>query len=202
MKNSAKINEWNHVFLDTSFIIDYLSDPGKFAENPHKKENIEMSKKVMEALSSEKRKEKPVFYVTSITIGELRKLESSSIVKKIVEIFSAGNVVIVSYRKEEAIALNDMIDQYRKAKAPKASLRDLERARKESGCINFRSWINDDMKILSCAKILYDRKQLDVILTSDEKTFLPIAEFLKLPCRISNGKYFPPDLFESKYKVI
>jgi hypothetical protein len=195
MVTGKKIYEWKHVFLDTSFIIDYLSDAGKFGANPRKKENIEVSGKIMDCLSSKNRNEILRFYVTSITTGELRRLETASIFKKIAEVLSAGDVVYVPYGKEEAMEVNYIIEAYKKAKAPKLSLRDLEQAKRESGCINYRGWISDDMKILSCAKRLYDRKQLDVILTSDEKTFLPIANFLKLPCSVPNGKYFPGDMF-------
>jgi hypothetical protein len=195
MGNNKKISEWKHVFLDTSFIIDYLSDSEKFDANPKKKENIEVSKMIMEYLSLKKNNEKPQFYVTSITLGELRRLETASIFKKIIEVLSAGDVIFVSYRKEEAIEVNNIIEKYKKTKSPKLSLEDLGKARKESGCLNYRNWISDDMKILSCAKILYDRKQLDIILTSDEKTFLPIAEFLELPCCILNKRYLPRNLF-------
>jgi hypothetical protein len=195
MGNNKTISEWKHVFLDTSFIIDYLSDAEKFDANPKKKENIEISKRVMECLSLKNRNEKPQFYVTSITIGELRRLETASIFRKIIEILSSGDVTFIPYRKEEAIEVNNIIEMYKKTKAPKLSLKDLEKAQKESGCINYRSWVSDDMKILSCAKILYDRKQLDVILTSDEKTFLPIAKFLGLPCSLLNNKHFPNDVF-------
>jgi hypothetical protein len=195
MKNRSKIDEWKHIFLDTSFIIDFLSDAEKFDANPKKKENIEVSRMIMELLSLKSRKEKPQFYVSSITIGELRRLETASIFKKIIDVLSTGDVVFVSYRKEEAIEVNNIIEKYKKTKAPKLSLKDLEKARKESGCLNYRNWVNDDMKILSCAKTLYERRQLDVILTSDEKTFLPIAEFLELPCCILNSKYFPINLF-------
>jgi hypothetical protein len=199
MSNRKKISEWRHVFLDTSFIIDYLSDAKKFDTNPKKKENIEVSKQIMKCLSLKNRTAKPQFYVTSITIGELRRLETASIFRKIIEILYAGDVTFVPYGKEEAIEVNNIMAMYKKIKAPELSLKDLERARQESGCINYRGWISDDMKILSCAKVLYDRKQLDIILTSDEKTFLPIAEFLELPCSVLNGKYFPGDLFGSLF---
>jgi hypothetical protein len=195
MKNNKKIDDWKYILLDTSFIIDYLSDPERYNENPKKKENIEISKLIMEVLSLKGRKEKPQFYVTSITVGELTKLETKSVFKKIIEVLSAGDVTFVSYRKEEAIELNNIIGEYMKIKSPQLSLKSLEKARKENEYINCRAWISDDMKILSCAKILYDRKQLDVILTSDEKTFLPIANFLKLPCRTLSSTYFPKSLF-------
>jgi hypothetical protein len=195
MDNNKKISQWKHVFLDTSFIIDYLSDASKFDFNSKKKENIEVSKMIMECLSLRKANEKPQFYVTSITIGELRRLETASVLKKIIEVLSCGDVTIVPYGKEEAIEVNKIIKMYKKATAPQLSIKDLEKAKKESGCINYRSWISDDMKILSCARVLYDRRQLDVILTSDEKTFFPISKFLELPCRLLNKTQFPQNLF-------
>jgi hypothetical protein len=202
MKVNTTISDWKHVFLDTSFIIDFLSDAGNFDPNPKKKENIEVARMIMERLSSRDNKGRPHFYVTSITIGELRRFEIASIFRKIIDILSAGDVTFVPYRKEEAIEVNMIIEGYKKLRAPKLSLKDMEKARKESGCINYREWISDDMKILSCAKVLHERKQLDVILTSDEKTFLPIAEFMELPCCLLNRTYFPPDLFGGikKYK--
>ncbi|KAA5416003.1 hypothetical protein [Bacteroides cellulosilyticus] len=66
---------------------------------------------------------------------------------------------------------------------------------RNSGCANFRNWISDDMKILSCVKQLCQQKRLDVILTSDERTFLPIAELMELPCLVLKKENFPTDLF-------
>ncbi|MDR2065180.1 MAG: hypothetical protein LBP85_05680 [Prevotellaceae bacterium] len=195
MDNNKKISDWKYILLDTSFIIDYLSNPEKFDKNPQKQKNILLAKAIMKELSLKKGENKPHFYVTSITIGELIKLETASIVKKIVEIFYSGDVTILSYGKNEAEELNKFAISWKKAKSPNKSLKDIEQAKKESGCINYRAWINDDMKILSCAKRLYDKRLLDIILTSDEKTFFSIAEYWELPCRVLNDKYFPKDLF-------
>ena len=187
------ILDWRHVFLDTSFIIDYLSDASRFEDNPVKKENIEVARMIMEFLSL--RGKGVCFYVSSITIGELRRLETSSIFNEVIDMLSVGDVVFVSYRKEEALEVNRIIEDYKRSMAPRLALKDLHKARQESGCIHYREWISDDMKILSCAKILHDRKQLDVILTSDEKTFFPIARFMNLPCKVLNKNHFWPDAF-------
>ncbi|MDR1880138.1 MAG: hypothetical protein LBQ78_04330 [Tannerellaceae bacterium] len=195
MGNSKKISEWIHILLDTSFIIDYLSSPEKFDDNPKKKESITLANDIMSELSLVNRVHKPQFYITSITIGELIKLETASISRKIVEIFYSGDVTFLPYGKSEAEEMNEFIQKYRKLKEPWKSLQAIEKAKKESECMNYRGWINDDMKILSCAKKLHDKKMLDVILTSDEKTFLPIAEIWKLPCRCLNSTYFPRDMY-------
>jgi hypothetical protein len=193
-----KILDWKHILLDTSFIIDYLSDPERYLKNPVKKQNIEIAKSIMKRLSSSKKRGKPYFYVTAITLGELQRFESKTVFKTILEVFSAGDVNIVSYGKNEALEVSAFISGYggyKHAKGPRLFIRDMEKARKESGCLNHRGWVSDDMKILGCAKRLYDRNLLDVILTSDEKTFFPIAEFWRLPCRVLNAKHFPPDIF-------
>jgi hypothetical protein len=190
-----KIRDWKYILLDTSFIIDYLSDPERYDANPVKKQNIEIAKKIMKQLS---RKESLHFYITSITLGELERLETKTVFKTILEVFSAGDVSVVSYGKNEALEMHGIIgghSGYKHKQAPHRFRQDMEKARRESGCINHRGWVSDDMKILSCAKRLYDRKQLDIILTSDEKTFLPIADFLELPCRALNIKHFPLDMF-------
>lgn len=37
MNTMKKISEWRYILLDTSFIVDYLSDPTRFASNQLKK---------------------------------------------------------------------------------------------------------------------------------------------------------------------
>ena len=195
MNITKKISEWRYILLDTSFVVNYLSDPTRFASNPVKKENIELAKSIMELLSSEQRKIKPQFYITSITIGELKRLETESVAKKIIETLSAGDVTFLPYGKIEAEVLNKVVFAWKKEKQPKVTQKQLEDDCRNSGCTNFRNWISDDMKILSCVKQLCQQKRLDVILTSDERTFLPIAELMELPCLVLKKENFPTDLF-------
>ena len=195
MSVKKKISDWIYILLDTSFIIDYLSDPGKYKDNPVKKENIELAKQIMLLLSSDKRKVKPQFYISSITIGELKRLESDSIAKKIISCLSAGDVTFLSYGKTEAEILNKTVYDWKKQKQPKITQRQLEEDCRRNGCSNYRSWISDDMKILSSVKNQYDHSKLDVILTSDEKTFLPIANMMELPCLVLKRENFPKTLF-------
>lgn len=195
MSTIKKISEWKYILLDTSFIVDYLSDPTRFASNPVKKENIELAKSIMKLLSSDQRKIKPQFYVTSITIGELKRLETESVAKKIIETLSAGDVTFLPYGKAEAEVLNKAVFAWKKDIQPKVTLKQLEDDCKSKGCANFRNWISDDMKILSCVKHFHQQKKLDVILTSDERTFWPIADFMELPCMVLKRENFPRDLF-------
>lgn len=189
------ISNWKYILLDTSFIIDYLSDPGKCDSNPVKKESIELAKSIMTILSSDKRKIKPQFYITSITIGELKRLETDSVARKIIEVLSAGDVTFLPYGKSEAEVLNKAVYAWKKKKQPNVTQSQLENECKRNGCANFRNWINDDMKILSCVKLYHQHRKLDIILTSDERTFLPIAELMELPCLVLKKENFPTDLF-------
>jgi hypothetical protein len=195
MSKIGNISDWKYILLDTSFIIDYLSNPDKLEKNPIKYENCILAKQIMDLLSLKKDDNRPVFYVSSITIGELKRLETQSITKKIISCFSCGDVTILPYGKSEAEILNKTVFDWKKEKQPNVTLKQLEEDCKKNGCANFRVWINDDMKILSCVKSLHDRKRLDVILTSDEKTFLPIATFMDLPCIVLKPDNFPKDLF-------
>jgi hypothetical protein len=195
MDNIKRISEWRHILLDTSFIIDYMSDPEKASGNPKKKQNIEIAQLIMRNLSSKARKIRPQFYVTSITVGELIRIETKTVSRKIIETFSAGDVIFLPYGKADALLLSEIVKEYAKVRAPHQSLKDIEKAKKDSGCIHYREWISDDMKILACAKRLYDKRQMDVILTSDERTFFPISEFIGLPCRVLNTNHFPLDAF-------
>jgi hypothetical protein len=193
MSKKWNISDWRYILLDTSFIIDYLSDPDKLNLNPVKKENCILAKKIMDFISSNKNR--PTFYVSSITIGELKRLETQSIAKKIINCFSAGDVTILPYGKMEAEILSNTVFEWKKQKQPNVTLKQLEEDCKKNGCSNFRAWISDDMKILSCVKALCSKGKLDVILTSDERTFLPIANFMGLPCAVLKQDNFPKDLF-------
>ena len=62
----------------------------------------------------------------------------------------------------------------------------------QNGYINTRGWISDDLKIAATAKSLH---KLDIILTSDKNTFLPIALKMGLPCLAMFEDQFQPDLF-------
>lgn len=190
-----RISDWKYILLDTSFIIDFLSDPQKFEHNPTKKENIELAKQIMNKLSDDKRDEKPQFLITAITVGELKYLASISATKVLMRLFSCGDVTILPYGKTEAEILNNLSYQIKKSKQPNVTDKQLLENSKIHKCFNLRAWINDDMKIVACAKYQYDKRKLDVILTSDKNTFLPVAKFAELPCLTLDSKCFPKDLF-------
>ena len=70
---------------------------------------------------------------------------------------------------------------------------ELAKTLKENGIMSTRQWLLDDLKIVACAKIRYNLGQLDVILTSDVKTFVPFAQKFQLPCLTSVN--IPIDIF-------
>ena len=194
MRPNKRISEWKYILLDTSFIVDFLSNPDCYDSNPVKKENIEIAQQIMNVLNLRNEKERPVFYISSITIGELRRLTTKTIFKELISTFSCGDVAILPYGKLEARIVADLSNNYMAQKQPRA-VKNMLKDCDKYGAINLRTWISDDMKIISCAKYQYDNNKLDVILTSDKRTFLPVADFLKIPCMTLDKECFPKDLF-------
>lgn len=194
MNNFKKISEWEYILLDTSFIIDFLTEPDRLDKNPKKKENSIMAKDIMKCLSLDTRKIKPQFYITTVTIGELKFLTAKSVAKKLLELFSCGDVTILPYGRNEAELLNTITYNLNSKQNINIAKKIKEQCALHK-CANIRSWISDDEKILSCALYQFEHNRLDVILTSDEHTFKPIADFLELPCITLDKRNFCTNLW-------
>lgn len=64
----SKIEEWKHIFLDTSVIIDFLLDPKRFDKNPDHQKRIQLTKKLFDYFELNSTKEnRYIFYVSAIT---------------------------------------------------------------------------------------------------------------------------------------
>ena len=80
MKPTKPINEWKNVFLDTSFIIDYLSNNNQFIKDALTRERREIVHKVMDIFAQYEltgEKQRRNFFISTLTITELRKLSTS-----------------------------------------------------------------------------------------------------------------------------
>lgn len=107
--------------------------------------------------------------------------------------FSCADVTFVDFTKEIASQISKNISNY----LPNGThvnqlLAQFEKQINDNTIINSRNWVSDDLKIVVSAKYL---KKLDVILTADKKTFLPIAELLELP--VLNTAKLQLDLFDN-----
>ncbi len=195
MKPSKPIKDWKHIFLDTSFIIDFISDPFKEGRNPDIQKRIELAHQVMDILSAYdfgSEKEKRQYYISAVTVSELRKLAAPSAVKYLVLLFSVGDVTFVDFTKDIALRLNQKLEQFLPSGQKHQFIAYLEKELRANNVANARQWVSDDLKISASAESL---RQLDVILTSDKNTFQKIADTLELPCISMYKEEFAPDLF-------
>ena len=186
------VKEWKRVFLDTSVIIDFLLSPERYENNPEVKDRITNTHKLLEYLIAQTNNE-VFFYISAITLSELTKIgETGTLDDILLELFSGSNIVFVDYTCKTAIDINTNLKKY----LPKYSINQfLSRMEtiKESGGEFFqaRQWVEDDLKISSVADSL---KYIDVVLTGDNKTFVPIATMLNLP--VLYTKNIPIDMFD------
>lgn len=181
--------------LDTSFIIDFLSDPERFHKNPEVKRRIEIAHRVMEILSAydkEGNKSRRNFFISAVTLGELRKLSVENLAKDLVFLFGAGDVTFVDYTKDIALLLQRSLEDSLPSGQKHQFISFLEKELKARNYANARQWVSDDLKIVASAKSV---KRLDVVLTSDKNTFKLIADTLDVPCVSMFMEDFEQDLF-------
>ncbi|MBX2928872.1 MAG: hypothetical protein KF852_13635 [Saprospiraceae bacterium] len=195
MKPTKPVKDWKHIFLDTSFIIDYLADPNKQRKNPEFQQRIDLAHQLMEILGNyelSEKKEKRNFYISAVTIAELRKLAPANTAKDLVLLFNTGDVTFIDFTKDIALKLNQNLEQYLPAGQKHQFIAYLEKELKSKQVGNARQWVSDDLKIAACAKSV---KNLDAVLTSDKNTFKLVADMLELPCVSMFKEEFANDLF-------
>jgi predicted nucleic acid-binding protein len=188
MKN--KIEDWEYIFMDTSIIIDLLVDPNRFNKDPLKKERILNTQKLFEYFFDSGKSR--TYYISAISIAELTRGNNTNILDNLLQLFNNSAMTIVDFTKDIAIQISKNIKDYAPGYNINQLLAQLKKEIKDSQDVsNIRNWVNDDLKIVSTAKSL---NKLDIILTADKKTFLPIAKKLKLPVLQTNS--LPKDLFD------
>jgi hypothetical protein len=198
MKPTKRIAEWRHIFLDTSTIIDYLSDATRQEKNPPVKRRIELTQQVINGLrdnalkGDDARNRKRIFYISAITIVELRKIASNDIALDLVRMFEFAEVEFVEFSQTTALSLNRALQNYLPDGQKHQFIKFMEEEWREKGVANIRQWVADDLKICGTAKSL---KKLDVVLTGDHKTFKVIADKFDLPCLAMQDEDLPKDLF-------
>ena len=195
MKPTKPISEWQNILLDTSFIVDFLSSPERFDKNPEVQKRIELAQRVMEILSNYEPSEKNTrrnYFISAITLGELRKMATENTAKELVWLFSAGDVTFIDYTKDTALLLNRSLEECLPKGQKHQFLSYLEKELKARNFANARQWVSDDLKIVACAKSI---KKLDVALTSDKNTFKLTADTLEVPCVSMFKEDFDTDLF-------
>ena len=195
MKPTKPITEWKNIFLDTSFIIDYFTYGKSDIKDQLTKERRELVNSVMEILSNydlEGVNQKRNFYISSLTITELRRLVTDNVAKELVRIFSASDVTFVDYTKNVALVLNRSLETHLPEGQKHQFLSYLKKELEGGSVVNVRQWVTTDLMIAGSAKSV---KNLDAVLTSDKKTFKLIADTLDLPCLAMFKEEIDFDLF-------
>lgn len=187
------ISNWKHIFLDTSVIIDLLINPDNLKSNKKHQDRVIDTKKLFNYFDTcrETTDKTFVFYISSITVAELTKGVGKDWFETLLILFQSGDLTFVDFTKEIAFSISNNVRDFVPDYSYHQLVSHLEKNIKADNSIsNTRNWIIDDLKIACSANSL---KKLDVVLTADEKTFIPICEKLKLP--FTSTSKLPKDLF-------
>jgi|SRR5690554_1606562 len=190
MNNLPAVGEWKRIFIDTSFIIDSVRDIEFIAEEDPKYRSVRKTHALVEHFRLLEQKEQNVFWVTSsIVLSELTKFENKDAVDELQQIFNSSNLEIVNFtRKEASFLVNDMTN-YIEQKHIARYVKEMQKALAGMDVFNPKNYISNDALIIACAK----SKACDVVLTSDERSFMVIASQVKLPVLLSRD--LPVDTF-------
>lgn len=189
------IKEWKYIFLDTSIIIDYLKDAKIYSkpENASERQRIINVQKLFDDVLP--KNENLVLYVSAITLAEfIKSKRPDNIISEILEIFYSYEVTIIDFTANIANALQKNLEEYLPLGQKYQFRAKMEEARKKAEPMHAQQWVADDLKIVATAHSRMQKGVLDVVLTSDIKTFIPFATKFELPCLYS--KDIPFDIFD------
>ena len=192
MKHIPPIQEWKRVFIDTSFIIDGVRDIHHIKEDNPKYGSALKAHALIDYFSLLEQKEQNHTWITSsIVLSELHRFENHDAVFELQKLFCTPNVEIINFtRKEAYFPVND-IANYIEQKYVNQYVKELQKSLAEQNVFNPKNYISSDARIIACAK----SKQCDVVLTSDEDSFLQLAKQVDLPVLLT--KHLPLDTFNN-----
>ena len=167
------------VFLDTSFIIDLMKDPGRFPSDPIMRTRIELVKEYFNALTKVGDTDlDPEFYVSAISLAEMMKINHPTPVAFVSEALKGRDMHIVDFTRKTAEVLHTKLS----ASLPQGKkfefIKNLKDRLSLDNIPSPHNVVVDDMKICASACTI---KGLNKVLTSDINTFLPVAEAFGLP---------------------
>jgi len=177
-----RMGDCEKVFLDTSIIIDLLNA----------KESNEKTFFVKNLINSfceykTTNKKERVFFISTITIGELVKFADkgkNEVVIDIMRLLNSSNLEVVPYTDDIALNQNILFKDYRTKSDLKKLIEQLKLF--PHNYVLAREYITRDFMIITTAH----HKNVDVILTSDKNSFLPITELLNIYCKVAESPNF------------
>jgi predicted nucleic acid-binding protein len=191
MSTIPAVSEWKRIFIDTSFIIDSVRNLDNIIETDSKYEYVKRTHALIDYFNLPSQSDSsPIWITSSIVLSELSKFENSDAVSELQTIFNTPNIEIINFtRKEASFIVNDMVN-YVEQKHISQYITQLRKDLAEMNIFNPKNYISNDALIIACAKT----KRCDVVLTSDENSFMHIAKQVNLPVLLT--KDLPIDTFQ------
>jgi len=191
MSTIPAVSEWKRIFIDTSFIIDSVRNLDNIIETDSKYEYVKRTHALIDYFNLPSQSDSsPIWITSSIVLSELSKFENSDAVSELQTIFNTPNIEIINFtRKEASFIVNDMVN-YVEQKHISQYINQLRKDLAEMNIFNPKNYISNDALIIACAKT----KRCDVVLTSDENSFMHIAKQVNLPVLLT--KDLPIDTFQ------
>lgn len=186
MNNLPQISEWKRIFVDTSFIIDSVRDLSIIEPKDPKYSSIKNTHGLLDRIKGFGHEIK--WITSSIVLSELSKFENKDAIDELQRIFNSPEVEIVNFTPQEAMFIVKDMANYIEQKHVSRYVKELASDLAKSGVFNPKSYITNDALIIACAK----SRKVDVVLTSDEKSFVQIAKQVELPVLLT--KDLPVDL--------
>lgn len=177
------IKDWENILLDTGIIMALFrgQDPAI------KDERYLFVKNAIKFLSTSTTQTKKArkFLISTITISEiLSREQDTEKIKRIMKILDSENIEFVDFDLSTSLLFNH--DLY-----PHLANKNMNMLAKEFGFktgdyMMAREWINRDMMILESAK----NANVDIVLSLDKNTFLPLANKINVPCAYCDSRNF------------
>lgn len=179
------ISKWNKVFLDSTILVDLLSNPSeKKPEEVNKR--IRLTETLIKSLTEiEPESGKREFIISAISIAEIfaiNEADEENIYEAIQIHLGSDNFRIISFNRDVSMFHNNVFRQ-------KLNNLEIKNLQKEidyptSNYVSIAERIRKDYLIIATA--LYDNP--DIIFTGDRKEFLALARSVGLNCHDTNSE--------------
>ena len=189
---SKKLEECEKVFFDTGPLIDALRVGSK-------DERHALTVNLMRYLSEQKtvHGRHRRFFISAISLSEMANLSSQNdAIRKFARVFDVSNLEILAYDRRVAILQNQIFQGLLSRKTQNEFVRSANRS--PGNLILAREWISRDMMIIATAAL----EAVDMVFTSDRKTFLPLALKAGLLCKVIDRKNFEKPSVEGMPKLV
>lgn len=183
MDTNKPINEWENILLDTSIICSLFTSEN----NDVTDEVILFVKEFIRYLTHNKSNKgnERHFYISTITISELLTSENDlEKIKRIIAVIDSSNVNFIDFDLNTSLIFNRDLHPI----LSKKKLNELadNYGFKSHNYLMAREWIIRDLMIIESGK----SQDVDVILTTDKKTFYPLCEKANACCILTYPEYF------------